>query len=319
MPFQFLVPLWGEAFTKRYAELFLPAQLPNLTGFPRDVYKIITTPESERVIRNCEAYRDLASMMEVQFLPVGASSDNYRRMSMAYEIGMQGAGPDTSFVFLTPDSVWSLGSFDVLKRLVNSGYRAVMVSGPRANLEGFVPEFLSMGGLNGTTAPNLSRLLETHLHRSFQSFMLGQSSHNTHPAALYWGVDGGLVARHFVQHPILVRPRKIIRSVEETIDYNVATFVPRSEVYVCTDSDEILGVDIGQLDSYQGNVRPGPLTDEHVVSWLQSEWPTRFHKWLGRHTIYFHSKDIGPQQRQPSSAYTVGFLLWDSSTRRVAL
>jgi hypothetical protein len=216
-------------------------------------------------------------------------------MSSGYELGMRDAAPDTSFVFLTPDSVWSSGSFDALKRLVTNGYRAVMVSGPRVNLEGFVPEFIANGGMNGITARRLSWLLEKHLHKSFRAFMFGQPFHNTHPAALYWQVEGGLVARHFVQHPLLVRPRKPVRVVEETIDYNIAAFVRRSEVYVCRDSDEILGVDLGEQDSYQGIVRRGPLSDEHVVNWLQSEWPTRFHKWLGRHTIHFHSEDIGPQ------------------------
>jgi len=169
-----------------------------------------------------------------------------------------------------------------------------MNAGPRVDWQSFAPEFVSMGAMKGIGARSLAKLLEKHLHLSMRSFMMSGSIFNTHPACLYWEVEAGFVARHFVMHPIAVRPRRPIRTVEETLDYNLATYVRRSEVYVCTDSDEFLGIDVALRDANMKHVHAGSLEDEQIAIWLQSEWPTRFHKWLGRHTVYFHSNGIGP-------------------------
>ena len=289
-----MTPVWGPSFTRRYADIFLPAQLPNLGNFGNSIYKIITTIEDAAIIRGCQAFHELCSMMEVRVLfGLRSTFNNYRQMSQGYEIGMRDAPLGTPFVYLTPDSVWSLGSFDRLRQLASQGYRAVIIPGLRVNMEGFLKE--AMAYPKGMTGRELCAVAERHIHQQFRSFMYGQELHNAHPAAIYWQVDGGLVARHFVLHPLMVHPRKAINMVEYTLDYNVATCVDRSETFVCTDSDDILGVDVA-LEAHCGEeIRPGPLTDEAIIAWFQGGWPTKFHKWLGSHTLFIHSKDIGPE------------------------
>jgi hypothetical protein len=289
--FHFLTPIWGKDFTERYIEIFLPAQIENLQAFRDSVYKIVTTPESEEKIKQSTALARLSQTIKVQFLPLGDSSTDYGRMSVGYEIGMHDSPPDTAFFYLTPDSIWSRGSFERCRDLAAAGYRAVMVSGPRVSLEDFIADFGTRTSIDGR---ELAELSERHVHKIIRSFMHGQRFHNSHPAALYWEVAGGLVARHFVYHPLLVRPRKPVEVVRETLDYEIGALVPRRKIYVCTDSDDIFGVDVALRDYDQGAIRPGPLSEDHVVEWLLSDWPTAFHRWLGRHTVFVHSKPIGP-------------------------
>jgi hypothetical protein len=294
--FHFLTPVWGKDFVTRYVNIFLPAQLPNLHNFSGSVYKIITRPEDAAIIRSSDAFKKLSSIMEPQLIfGLEDTSNNYRRMSHGYEIGMRGAPSLTPFVFLTPDSIWSLGSFDKLKELLTRGYNAVLVPGFRVTLESFLNDFRAYP--DGISGRQLCMMAEKHMHNQFRSFIWGEKFHNIHPAAIYWRVTGGFVARHFVLHPLMVRAAKPIDAMAHTLDYDMATCIRRSEIYICTDSDEIFGIDAALKNHCRWSIKPGPVTEEDILVWFAGGWPNKFHRWLGEHTLYIHSGDIGESHR----------------------
>jgi hypothetical protein len=237
--------------------------------------------------------------MRVQFLYFRDDDQhNYFKMSRAYEIGMTAqdvyAG-QTAFIFLTPDSIWSRGSFSRLILLAERGIRAVMVFGHRVSLESFVPAFRACCDKEGLINSRvLAQLALDHQHKITKSFMLKQDVHNIHPAALIWRADKGLVCRAFVFHPLMLLPKKAITKVEESIDYNlVPNSVSRKDIYVVEDSDEILGVDVAEVQYDQASIQNGPLLPYHVLQWFVRGWPTDFHKWLGKHTVVTHADDLG--------------------------
>lgn len=289
-PFHLLTPVWGDRFTQRYIEFFLPAQLADLRSCSGDLYKIVTTRRDAEAIRSSAAFRQLSSLLQTEFvyfrdeeLAIGS----YPLMTRGYERCLQ-APLGTSFVFLTPDSIWSPGCFRRLRELVVDGYRAVLIGGIRVKRETFVPEFLR----SQRDARTLSTLAVKHVQKITESFMFDMDFHNRDPAALYWRVGDGLLAYHFVCHPLLIRPRIAIDRITDTIDYRV---VPRtvhlSEVYVVQDSEDLLGVDVADADYDQKSIDPGPLTREHVIKWLDSGWPTAFHRWVGLFPIVTNIQD----------------------------
>lgn len=300
--FHFLTPVWGDEFVSRYVDFFLPAQINNL--LPGMIYKIITTESGEREIRSSKAFRALKEIMQVIFLRIPDISCSYTRMSVGYEIGMGGVDDDATFVFLTPDSIWSSGSFNAMRAIIDCGYRAVMIPGPRANIEGFVPEYLArcdkMMRLDSRT---MSALFMEHMHRIIKSCMFDQGFHNTHPAALYWKSDRGYVARHFVYHPLAVRPRAPIARIRATIDYDLApSCVKESDIYLVTDSDEILGIDLAASTYDQGTIEAGDLDVGHVIKWFENGWPTAFHGRLGMSRVFIHADDLGKQYEKHIAA-----------------
>lgn len=286
--FHFITPVWGEAFTQRYLEIFLPAQLDNLAQVrSASVYKIVT--DRPDVIRQSDAFQALSTTMPVQFVALPASEGHaYVGMTQAYRAAV---GPaEISYVFLTPDSIWSDGSFSALERLVARGYRAVMISGPRVASEPFLRDY---GTRRSIRARELAQLTVRHTHRIIEACMFGRGYHNTHPAALYWRTPDCLIARHYVHHPLLLRPRAAITGIRNTVDYDlVPSHVAEREIYVSCDSDEILGVDVAPAGYDQGTFADGDLSDDHVIAWFEREWPTSFHARLARHTIYVHSGDL---------------------------
>jgi hypothetical protein len=289
VPFHFITPVWGERFTERYLQIFLPAQLHNLAQVrSASIYKIVT--DRPDIIRQSDAFERLSAIMPVQFLPLPLPQGHaYVGMTQAYRAAL--GAEDISYVFLTPDSIWSDGSFAALERLVARGYRAVMVSGPRVAAEPFLSDF---GARRSISARELAQLTVRHTHRIIEACMFCRGFHNTHPAAIYWRTPDCLIARHYVHHPLLLRPSAPITEMHNTLDFDlVPSHVAEREIHVCCDSDEILGVDVAPSSYDQGTFAEGDLSDEHVITWFERGWPTSFHARLARHTIYVHSGDLG--------------------------
>ena len=73
--YHFVTPVWGEAYTKLYVEVAIPAQLapgnvPSFRDVPNCRYVIYTRPEDADVIRSSPVYKRLDECIPVTFEPI---------------------------------------------------------------------------------------------------------------------------------------------------------------------------------------------------------------------------------------------------------
>ena len=139
MKYHFLIPVWGESYLKVFTEFSLPTQLSpgNLGAFVREphaLYKIVTRSVDIPHIEASRSFQILKSMMATEFVPIDPylMLSPYRIFSKCHELGVlssAGSVGDTVFFFGVADGVWSDGSLRRAKEIIDSGKRAVLVSG----------------------------------------------------------------------------------------------------------------------------------------------------------------------------------------------
>lgn len=261
--FMFVVPVWGEQYTELFCEVCLPLILTdNNLGFFRGdstaKFVIATTFKDSATLRRSSAFQALEQIMTVRLIlidglvdlrnPHGAMSDCYRFAMELPEV----MPSKTSFIFLTPDSFWSDGSFRRLYELKQDGYKVVMVLGLRVCLEKARPALMNIIRQRRnlrSDAETLVRLALQNLHpmSKAHNWFSDAGFLNVWPSHIYWMLGKeSLMAHGFHLHPLMVRaPRRRVR-IGTTIDGEFLARLPypKRSFYVVQDSNEITGLEL---------------------------------------------------------------------------
>ncbi|MBL9084339.1 MAG: hypothetical protein JNK76_21235 [Planctomycetales bacterium] len=303
--YHFLVPVWGLEYVDRFIETGLPSQLApgNLPSLPAQhcLYQIFTRTNDLPRLQGAKSFQRLQSLVTVVVTVIDEMdlSQPYNAMTACYEQGIRaGRGVDTAFVFLTPDSIWSDGTFATMDRLQRAGKRAVVVTGLRMREELAVDALrcryfrrddqslaVPPRDLVAHCLDNLHPLSVAHLCDDAGNHSLGH---------YYYRVGAtGLLARCVHIHPLMVRPAVAEQPMETTLDHE---YVRRScpdfnDVHVVTDSDELFCVEFSKSTLHANMISVEPIGDrsvEHFLYW----WTNAFHREYFRRTVRIHSVEI---------------------------
>jgi hypothetical protein len=299
----FIVPVWGEAYTRLFADVCLPTlvspgNIPALPHPERHVFTIYTTPEDRFIVEASPAFRRLAQVIKVEFHPirarVGRISDPYDVQSDCFRRAIRRAdAAGCAMVFLTPDLIMADGSLRALARIADTPVRAVLGVGIRldkARTSQRLASYRSETGDAIAIAPrDLVRLALDTLHPIAKSHMFHAESEDVLLSNLYWRVaNDGLLARCFHLHPFLVYPRVKNAPFTNTVDgdYLEAACPDPAETYVIADSDEFSAWELSDADRRVPTMsRAKPLED--LLSWVRRKTTPR-HRALIRQPIRIH-------------------------------
>ena len=259
----FMTPVWGEAYTKLFLDIVIPSQLapgnlPGLHDSEKCRYLIFTTSQDATVITSSPQYRTLSTIIPVEVLLIdGEITGPHDTMSECFRRGIAMADEaNAASVFLTPDLVFSDGSFRTLQWLVTQGRRVVYITGIRLIKQPVVSALRDRFLREGVIAVEPNDLMDialSNLHPLAHSSFWEEGEDDLIPANLYWRVGSkGLLARCFHLHPVLVYP-EIKRAVfYGTVDddYVLASCPDPMDDYVVRDSDELLAVELSELSHF---------------------------------------------------------------------
>ncbi len=309
-----ITAIWGEEFTRLYVDLTLPTNLspgnlPALSERARVTYHIHASLSSERMIREAAIFAELRRVAEVEFhqIPesvVQGARSSYEVLTSCHRRSLAVAQQrDECLVILSPDAIWSDGSFARLHELALSGIRAVMMSAPRVQKDHFLSaleasdEFL-LGTRECVTISSrkLVALTLEHLHPYSDALFWREESLCPWPSQLFWRVGRrGLLARCFHLHPLMIRPQRWTRKIPETIDGRfIAKAVPDiNRIHVVTDTDEIAACELtGDVDWSNRCATPNRDSGaRRVAAWMKRSTDP-FHRRYAEQRIRMHAEEI---------------------------
>lgn len=306
----FLCPVWGDRYVNLFLEQGLPSQLapgniPSLSN-KKNVYKIFTTSNFIDKIQRSEVFKLLQTYTTTSIIAIDGFnlSNALYAMTECYNMGMVAAkGQNQAFVFLTPDSIWSDGSFYNMDRLAHEGQRAVLISGPRMVLEDSAEELAKYFNRNSDPIINISarelvRLTIKYAHPISKAH-IWEGKGNRGDAHYYWRVgENNLLMRCFHLHPLMVWPVRddIYIPKNTTLDHDFVRLAcpDIDQVYVVTDSDEITGVDASPLNHEHADFKENTIPIEAVLNWVRL-YTNVYHRAFFRKKIRFHSDEIAEE------------------------
>jgi hypothetical protein len=307
----FIVPVWGNEYTRFFAEICLPTFLApgNIPALPladRHAFHIYTTPDDRAAIEVSPAYHHLARHMQVNFHrvrvldptrhanPLAVQSDCYRRAIRA------GDAADRAMFFMTPDMIIADGSLRNLAAMADRpNVRAVLGTGVRLVKDTVEPHLLAHhrapDGAIAIAPRALVRVLLEHMHPMARAhfYRPDEGDGNLRLSNLYWRAgEEGIVARCFHLHPYLVYPRVKNALFTSTVDgdYIESACPDMAETYVSDDSDEFCVCELTAASrtsaSYPRTAPVGKFT-----AWMRDRTTPR-HRALITKTLRLHG-DIG--------------------------
>lgn len=154
--------------------------------------------------------------------------------------------------FINPDWVLSDGSIDHAIKMIEKGYRLVLIPDLVVETKSFLPalkDFLAGQSLHGLgiSSRSLVSMALTALHQRTKVDFVDASPYNKSPCRFFWHVGGrGVLERGFHIHPLLVWPMKKGCSFSDSVGHDfIARAVPDFEkVYIADNSDKIFHVNI---------------------------------------------------------------------------
>lgn len=197
------------------------------------------------------------------------------------QAGSEAKGP---VAFICPDMVLSDGTLDAALRRIEEGYSGVFLTGIRTSLEDILPFICRM------PSRPLVKMAMNHLHHSTYEQFWQEIDFTLAPSNLYWWGDGGILARGFHLHPLMVIP-PVDPRVKDTIDGDYVAQIG-GNCYVMADSDEGCAIELSPKSRNLGAARRRHAEKpEFVRDWVKKSTNWR-HKEFFKQTIRFHHGDL---------------------------
>jgi hypothetical protein len=366
--FHFVTAVWGQAYVDLFLNVALPCQLapgnlPAFAGLNGCSYRIYTIPRDVPAITSHPGYVALQSLMHVDLIvndQLDVVRGRYSVLNHCQNHAIYTANQhDRALVFLSPDALWSDGALGHVRSLVAAGKRVAMQSGVRLNRDSFLPVFRQRFDTTGGRAAAVrSRdvvcLMLDHLHAYSASLFWDSPDFNRWPSQLFWrigaseGADagtsgGGVLARCFHLHPLMVWPRRKDRFLNATIDtVYFAHAVPDFDDYaIIDDSDHGVCVELSppdlpnllthikpdglaQLRAMQSHPDCPPNCDLKAVAaaLFAKDWANDYHRRFIQHPIRFHTGDVTlafDEVERESAAVVAEILEWAERDPRTVL
>jgi hypothetical protein len=300
--YRFILPVWGEKFVERFLRFALPSQLApgNLPALPADrcTYHVFTPTKDARRMCAAPSFQRLQRLVPTVLEPIDDVylGYAYAAMTECHNRGLaRGCNQDCAFVFVTPDSLWSDGSFRHFHELTESGKRAILLACTRINAEEALAELASKPADPGLrlTGRQVVALTIKHLHHSFQAYQWTENG-NRGPGHFRFAVGrDGILVRATHLHPVVIRPVDTRARLTTNLD---GDFVRNScpsfaQVHLITDSDDACAVEFSDAAYQDGcySKQPIPLAD-HVAFLKQNT--DEHHRGYLRRQIRLHTRDI---------------------------
>jgi len=291
--FDLVTVVWSGTYTRLFLAYALPSELapgniPRLAARGDVRYRIFTTEEDAGAIRASRAYAALVAIggVEVDVVTFTAPNVNkYQYVSLWHVRAANDAFERGAYaVFLCPDGAYANDSLGALAEYARQGWEAVMTLGLRTSEESATAELRRRNSGNGESLAIEPRdavtLALRNLHQIERSLFWDAPDTSTWPAHLYFRIDRNTFIAHcWHLHPIMVKPRAIVREQIGTIDggsYLADLLSDPSKAKILTDTDKFFFIEFTPHGRVIMPARIGPHSVKSSARWAKQNGETIF-------------------------------------------
>lgn len=299
-PFYFIVVFWGEAFCNYLCDFCLPSLLspnniPVLGGVKESKFLFCTTPQDWKRLTKIPIFETLKNFIEPYYIEIPYPPENKsgcEHMGIGHKLAAQMAFRDKAFgVFLTPDLMVSDGTVQVLKKSAEDGFKVVLTAALRFGEEPLFENLRSLGVLSpesrhsqtGLPLSLSGRILVKaglqSFHSQTQRYEWEAPCFSSFPCASWWVVPGeeGIILHSLSWAPLLCDYSAVETHDTSTFDtwtldgdYVFQNFQDSKDMYIVSDSDEVMLVSWAPLADRPQNIAPNLIKQLPVVGeWLK--------------------------------------------------
>ena len=288
----FAVAVWGESYVDTLLRLALPSflapgNIPACATRRKCIFEVHTRAADVAAIRSSEAWRELATHADAVIRPVLTDHElergnRYSVMSFCHRQAIAAALAERAVLsILSPDCIAADGSFSAALDVLDRGKRAVLVAGPRGDLERIAPG-LREHSRSGTSvaivvsARQLITLLMTHLHPMSERLFWDARQFSVIPSAVYWRAGRvSVLAKYFHLHPLFVDLSAALPSAAEDVGTVDGPFlglagIPEEEIYVVSSSDQIALIELSRREHDWMAGNPSMFKTWRVLHWAMT-------------------------------------------------
>lgn len=268
-PIYFVNVVWGDSFTAFFLDVNIPSLLsrdniPYFSNRNETKFILYTSEASFATIRCHPVFVRLSELIDVETrIRVFGGKDKHRQLSDCHiEFQKEATAAGAAAIYLSPDSVWADGCLKTVDRIFESGKKVIFALGMRLVKEDVLPKLeafrredrsISIG------ARELFVLVRKHLHPITQEhFFEKDTGGMLMPQGLMWRVGSdGILTHAFHLHPLLFLTKKF-RDFQGTVDSDLVggDEIDLDDVYVITDSDELLVVELSSRNMVYSGILP---------------------------------------------------------------
>lgn len=302
--FHFITPVWGNEYTKLYINTCLPMLLTdgNLKCreySPKDRFTIVTTQEDASTIMASEVYSAISQIIKIDLLLADhllSETNSYQRMSAFYKYAMSqdSVTPSaTYFLFLTPDSFWSDGTFKRMMQLAQNGVKVALAPGFRVNLEEAIHKlkpYIKDNQQNEILKPtSLVELIFEHTHNmtTMQIWQDKKTFNNAWPSNLLWmDEENKQIFAHCLHlHPLLVLAPEGNSEIGASIDGDFIDNLGHdlSDYYICEDT--YFAAELSSKHKTWGDSKLLSLPSTKQVTKFAILHSNRMHRYFFKHRV----------------------------------
>ncbi len=305
LDFEILIPIWGERYIRRFAELSLrtllaPGNLPWLAEHHRMRVTILTAAASLPYFDTQPAFRQLAMLADISFVQIddliATYVPNYSSiLTRAFNRAMA-ISPDMlgrNFVFLVGDLIFADGAFEAVARAMAAGSDTCIMCSPRAEADSLEPVLARQGTTEELVLSNreMVRLLLDHMHPTTVAKVVhGDGVHLSIAHQFFWRPEPELVvSRCFLLHMLCIRPRRRPADIAAPCDFSyVGELAPDGRHHYLTDSDSFVALEVQDSGHEAQYITTHPLPPAEIAERL-SYWSTAQHREFVTATFMFRA------------------------------
>jgi hypothetical protein len=248
--------LWGDWHLRVFREKSLPTILhpSNLPAMAEriEVEWLFYTPHHDKraaefVPKMCVPSQVVSLNLQLGYKTAWAFAK--------YEAAKRGA----LVMFLAPDIVWSIGSFNHLTDILEDGKTTVFMSHPRGVEEHFCG--------HPKTGEELMEQCRKFPHPVNDSEVITNRPFTKHPEMILWPVKGGWLCRMFAREPLIAHPDTAFTAK------NLIESMPDVNIGVVASSDDACGVSLAPSDTEQHHYKHGNVfRPEAMKPFVEHHW-----------------------------------------------
>jgi hypothetical protein len=293
MDFEILIPIWGDRYIRRFAELGLrsllaPQNLPWLCRHHRVAVRVMTTQDGASQCRRWPTFVELTQIVEVSYIAiddlVAIYGPNYSviltrafNRAMAFSPELVGR----NFIYLVGDQIFANGALQTIAQAMEAGHDACLACTPRVEIdivEGILADIGTPVELALSNRDMVDLLLNYPHPTLVAKFVQGDAIHLSAAHQFFWRPETStFVARCFLLHMLCIRPTQRPKDIAGPCDFSfVSELTPGGNYHYLVDSDTFLALELQEAAHEAQFITPFDIAPAEVAESV-SAWATAIH------------------------------------------